>query len=83
MITDGWLIFYSRDPEPDSAAVLGKLCIVKQINGTVMLKRVRRGPTTGRYNLESANAPLIEDVALEWAAPVRAMLPGEAAQEMV
>jgi hypothetical protein len=46
-----------------------------------MLKRVRRGPTAGRFNLESANAPLVEDVALEWAAPVRAMLPGDAAAE--
>jgi hypothetical protein len=83
MITDGWLIFYSRDPEPDAMSVLGKLCIVKQVNGTVMLKRVRRGPSNGRYNLESANAPMIEDVALEWAAPVKAMLPGDAAQEIV
>ena len=46
-----------------------------------MLKRLRRGPTAGRVNLESANAPLVEDVALEWAAPVRAMLPGDAAAE--
>jgi hypothetical protein len=69
MITDGWIIFYSRDPEPDAAAVVGRLCIVKQADGPVMLKRVRRGPTTGRFNLESANAPLVEDVALEWAAP--------------
>jgi hypothetical protein len=22
MITDGWIIFYSRDPEPDAAAVV-------------------------------------------------------------
>ncbi len=81
MITDGWIIFYSRDPEPDAAAVVGRLCIVKQADGPVMLKRVRRGPTAGRFNLESANAPLVEDVALEWAAPVRAMLPGDQAEE--
>lgn len=79
MITDGWIIFYSRDPEPDAAAVLGRLCIVKQADGPVMLKRLRRGPTAGRFNLESANAPMVEDVALEWAAPVRAMMAGDEA----
>jgi phage repressor protein C with HTH and peptisase S24 domain len=81
MITDGWILFYSRDPEPDAAAVVGRLCIVKLADGPVMLKRVRRGPTAGRFNLESANAPMVEDVALEWAAPVRAMLPGDQAAE--
>jgi phage repressor protein C with HTH and peptisase S24 domain len=79
MITDGWIIFYSRDPEPDAAAVVGRLCIVKQADGPVMLKRVRLGPTPGRFNLESANAPMVENVALEWAAPVRAMLAGDEA----
>jgi phage repressor protein C with HTH and peptisase S24 domain len=46
MITDGWIIFYSRNPEPDAAVVVGRLCIIKQADGPVMLKRLRRGPPT-------------------------------------
>ncbi|TXL80359.1 helix-turn-helix domain-containing protein [Vineibacter terrae] len=77
MITDGWIIFYSRDPEPDLAAIVGKLCVVKIADGPVMLKQVKRGYSPGKFNLLSSNAPMIEDVALEWAAPTLAMLPGE------
>lgn len=79
-IGDGWLAFYSRDPEPDTAAVVGKLCIVKVADGRTLLKQVRRGPTAGHFNLLSTNAPMIEDVALEWAAPVKAILPPETAR---
>ncbi len=81
LINDGWLIFYSRDPEPDAAEVLGKLSVVRTADGLTMLKRVRRGPTVGKFNLESANAPIMEDVALEWAAPVKAILPPELADD--
>jgi hypothetical protein len=38
-----------------------------------MLKQVRRGYTPGKFNLLSVNAVPMEDVALEWASPVRAM----------
>jgi hypothetical protein len=81
MITDGWILFYSRDPEPDAAAVVGRLCIVKLADGPVMLKSVRRGPTAGRFNLESANAPLVEDVALEWPPPSAPCCRGDATAE--
>lgn len=81
-IPDGWIIFYSRDPEPDLSSVVNKLCVVKVVDGPVLLKQVRRGYTPGKFNLLSANAPMIEDVALEWAAPSRGMIPGDLAQEM-
>jgi len=72
-IPDGWRVFYSRDPEQDVNGVVGKLCVVKLAEGPTMLKQVRRGATTGRFNLISTNAALLEDQALEWASPVRAM----------
>lgn len=75
VLPDGWMIFYSRDPESDAAAVLGKLCVVKVLDGATLVKQVRRGPTPGKFNLVSANAPMIEDAALEWASPVLAMMP--------
>lgn len=84
LVEDGWLIFYSRDPEPVTADVLGKTCVVKLPDGRTLLKQVRRGFDPGRFNLVSFNGPLIENVELEWAAPVRAMIPpdlGEPAPE--
>lgn len=75
LIRDGWLLFYSRDPEPDVAAVLGKTCVVKLAgdhgqDGDTMVRQVRRGYSLGRFNLMPMSGDMIEDVALEWAAPV-------------
>jgi phage repressor protein C with HTH and peptisase S24 domain len=76
-IQEGWVLFYDRSPEPAPSAVVGRLCVVKLEDGRVLVKQVRRGPERGRFNLVSLNGPMIEDVALEWAAPVKAMLPRE------
>ncbi len=75
LIQDGWLLFYSRTPEPDANAVLGKTCVVKiagenGAEGETMVRQVRRGFTPGRFNLVPMNGAMAEDVALEWAAPV-------------
>lgn len=80
LIQDGWVLFYSRDPEHDAAAVLGKTCIVKLagaggLEGDTMVRQVRRGPSLGRFNLVPMNGAIIEDAVLEWAAPVKAILP--------
>lgn len=75
MIQNGWLVFYSRDPESDAAAVIGKTCVVKLDDGRMLLKQVRRGYSPGKFNLLSVNAPMIEDAELEWASPVRVIMP--------
>jgi len=74
-IDEGWLLFYTRDHEHAVDEILGRRCVVKVAeDGPTLVKRVVRGPTAGRFNLLSANAPPMEDVALDWAAPVRAMI---------
>lgn len=77
-IEDGWLAFYTRDPDYGPSDFLGHLCVVKLVDGRMLLKNVRRGYTAGRFNLLSSNAAMIEDAELEWAAPVRAVLPPNA-----
>jgi transcriptional regulator with XRE-family HTH domain len=73
---EGWSLFYSRRHESPPSELIGKLCAVKVANdGPLLVKQVRRGPTPGKFNLVSANAPLIEDAELEWAAPIRNALP--------
>lgn len=80
LIEDGWLVFYSRDPEPDESKIIGRTCVVKLTNGQMLLKQVRRAPTTGRFNLISVNAQMIENAELEWAAPVSAIVSPDVAE---
>jgi transcriptional regulator with XRE-family HTH domain len=68
------VVFYSREPEPDAAAIVGRLCVVKVQDGPTLFKRVRRGYQPGRFNLVSNSGAIMEDVALEWAGPVKAVL---------
>ncbi len=72
-VFEGWIVFYSREPEQDIYGVVGKLCVVKTADGTMLLKHVRKGPTPGKFNLHSINAWMMEDIELEWASPVRHM----------
>jgi phage repressor protein C with HTH and peptisase S24 domain len=67
---DERLFYVRRDDNP--ATHVGRECVVKLQDGRMFVKILRRGPDEGYFNLESWNAPLIEDVAVEWAAPVLA-----------
>lgn len=82
-IEENWLLFYSRDYEGVPNECIGKLCVVQLADeGPRYVKRLKHGRTPGRFNLYSTNAREMEDVALDWAAPVlhaRPDDPGEAA----
>lgn len=79
-IQDQWVLFYSRGTPAAPSDVVGHLCVVKIAgDGPTLVKLVRRGYTAGRFNLISTNASPIEDVPLEWAARVRAVLPPDTA----
>jgi len=76
-IADGWLLFYSRTADYSRDQVLNKLCVVKLVDtGAYYVKRLRPGYDAERFNLISTNASPIENVLLEWAAPVQLLLPG-------
>lgn len=70
---DGDVIGYFRDGR-DPLDLIGKECIVKLADGRYFVKRLRRGSAQGLFNLESVNAPLIEDVVVEWAAEVHTVI---------
>lgn len=67
---NGERLFYVRNDQPP-ADFIGKECIVQVADGPVLLKTLRRGARHGTFNLESWNAPLIENKVIEWASPVR------------
>ncbi len=75
-LRDGWLLFYRRDQHGVPEACLNRLCIVKVANdGPVLVKELHRGYRAGHYVLSSWNAPPLEDVRLDWAAPVLSIRP--------
>jgi phage repressor protein C with HTH and peptisase S24 domain len=72
---DRWLVFYDdvrREATPD---LLGKLCVVGLDDGRVLIKKLQRGRSQGLFNLVSQTEAPILDVAIEWAAKVKSMMP--------
>ena len=75
-LRNGWLLFYRRDQHGVPEACLNRLCIVKLAgDGPILVKELRRGYRAGHFVLSSWNAPPLEDVRLDWAAPVLSIRP--------
>ncbi len=75
-LRDGWLLFYRRDQHGVPETCLNRLCIVKLADdGPILVKELHRGYREGHFVLSSWNAPPIEDVRLDWAAPVLSIRP--------
>lgn len=72
---DGWRLIYAGEQTMLESEVLNKLCVVKLLDGRMLVKRIVKGSEPQRYHLISTNAPMIEDVEVEWAAPVKAIIP--------
>lgn len=66
---DGEYLYYVRESWAISE-LLGQECVVQLKDGRIFVKILRRGSQKGLFNLESWNAPTIEDQQIEWAAPV-------------
>jgi phage repressor protein C with HTH and peptisase S24 domain len=65
---DGTILYYSKQLAPEG--MLGRRCVVRLEDDRVLVKTLRRGTERGLYTLLSLNAPDIEDVAVQWAAPI-------------
>ena len=73
---DGWLLFYRRETRGVPEECLNRLCIVKVADeGPTLVKELRRGYRANEFVLLSWSAPPLEDVRLEWAAPVLSIRP--------
>lgn len=68
-LSSGWLVFYRKDVHGVPAEALNELCVVHLETGEYYLKRVKP-LADGLFLLRSTNAPDIDDVRLQWAAPV-------------
>lgn len=65
---DGWILYYSRQLPAEE--MINKRAVAKLADGRMLVKTIRRGSESGLWTLTSTNAGDIEDVALEWAAPI-------------
>ncbi len=74
-IFDRWLVFYDERRSPITSDLIGKLCVVGLEDGRTMIKRIRRSKTDGLFHLESNVEATITDVAIQWAAKVKNMVP--------
>lgn len=75
---DRWLVFYDdvRRPVTADSGLMGRLCVVGLKDDRILIKKIRPGRKKGRFRLISAPPePAIEDVEIEWAAPVKNMVP--------
>jgi phage repressor protein C with HTH and peptisase S24 domain len=64
------ILFYTRDGADDWTRHVGDECVVQVTDGRVYVKVLRRGSKKGHATLSSYNAVDIEDVPLDWAAPI-------------
>lgn len=65
---EGTILYYSKQLPPEQ--MVGRRCVIRLEDDRVLVKSIRRGSERGLYTLVSLNAPDIEDVALQWAAPI-------------
>lgn len=56
---DGDIILYSIEPE-DPIRLVGQYCVAHTVNGEMLLKKLQRGTSIGRWILWSHNAPPAE-----------------------
>jgi hypothetical protein len=76
----GWLVVFRKsEVTPDD--LLNAPCLVDTADGRRLFKRLRKGYTPGRYNLESWDgSPIMEDVEITTVLPFAALTPGRKAR---
>jgi transcriptional regulator with XRE-family HTH domain len=67
-LEDGWLIYYSQQLPPGE--MINRRCVAQLADGRLLVKTVMRGSQPGLWTLTSTNASTINDVAIEWVAPI-------------
>ena len=70
----GWLLVYDDLRQPVAPELVGHLCVVGLGAERMLVRRVLQGANPGRYNLLSWRPPDLDDVGVEWAAPVKALI---------
>lgn len=75
VLEDGWTVYYEDRRDPPDETLHAKLCIVGLKDGRVLIKNLYPGRKTRHYDLHSANAPVLLDQLVEWAAKITWIAP--------
>jgi transcriptional regulator with XRE-family HTH domain len=74
-VFDGWVAYYDDVRSPPTDDLIGELCVVGLTDGRVLIKKLYRHQGTALFDLWSNFEPPISNVALLWAAVVKAICP--------
>lgn len=72
---DGDIVYVRKEVEGLRPAYIGEYCVIRTSEGGTYLKLLAKGSQPGTYTLRSLNAPDMEDVQVDWASPVRWVMP--------
>lgn len=72
---DQWIVYYDEVRSPVTPDLIGRLCVVGLPDERVLIKQIKRSMSPDRYHLLSNTEPPLLDVAIEWAAKVKGMVP--------
>jgi transcriptional regulator with XRE-family HTH domain len=73
-VFNNWYAYYDNIQQPPAEDLLGHLCVVAIADGRVVIKKLERGTSNGRFNLGSDSEPIYNAEVL-WAARVKALMP--------
>ena len=78
LITAGFRLIYGERMHGVPEEYLGKICVVKLVDGPCLVKRIKKGSSIGRYHLLSLSPSEkpIENAAIEWSAFVTQLVQG-------
>lgn len=72
---DRWVVFYDDVRRPVTSDLINRLCVVGLEDGRVLIKKIQKSRYKGLFHLISQSEAPIMDVAIEWAAKVKNMVP--------
>jgi len=72
---DNWIVYYDDVRSPVTVDLLNKLCVIGLYDGRVVVKKLRKGRQSGRFDLHSNTDHAIYGVKVKWAARVKQMTP--------
>lgn len=78
---DGDIIYIQRSHDGILPDYVGEDCAVRLVTGETYIKQIMKGSEEGRWNLISLNAPPMENVDIEWATPVRFIMPARSRRD--
>jgi hypothetical protein len=80
---EGSLVYFEDQHSTPTRDMYGQVVVLQLTSGEVLIKRLFKGSKPGLYDLGSGSGPVIEDVEIEWAAEICAIVPPLRARKII